>query len=62
MISNYFGSTSRYTSGFGERYVYWGVKRRTNIQARQELIQEVNPLIEKMNLKVPAPLKGRKYL
>jgi 1,2-phenylacetyl-CoA epoxidase catalytic subunit len=38
------------------------LKRRTNAQARQEFIQEVNPLIEKMSLKVPDPLKGRKYL
>jgi ring-1,2-phenylacetyl-CoA epoxidase subunit PaaA len=45
-----------------ERYIYWGLKRRTNTQARQEFIQEVNPLIEKMSLKVPDPLKGRKYL
>lgn len=44
------------------RYVYWGLKRRTNAQARQEFIQEVNPLIEKMGLKIPDPLKGRKYL
>jgi ring-1,2-phenylacetyl-CoA epoxidase subunit PaaA len=45
-----------------QRYIYWGLKRRTNAQARQEFIQEVNPLIEKMSLKVPDPLKGRKYL
>src|SRR5918996_1021222 len=30
------------------RYLYWGLKRRTNAQAREEFIQEVNPLIEKM--------------
>ena len=45
-----------------QRYIYWGLKRRTNAQARQEFIQEVNPLIEKIGLKVPDPLKGRKYL
>lgn len=45
-----------------ERYIYWGLKHRTNAQAREEFIQEVNPLIEKMRLKVPDPLKGRKYL
>ena len=44
------------------RYIYWGLKRRTNAQARQEFIQEVNPLIEKMSLTVPDPLKGRMYL
>lgn len=41
-----------------ERYIYWGLKRRTNAQAREEFIQEVNPLVEKMSLKVPDPLKG----
>lgn len=45
-----------------QRYVFWGLKRRTNAQARQEFMQEVNPLIEKMALKVPDPLEGRKYL
>jgi ring-1,2-phenylacetyl-CoA epoxidase subunit PaaA len=45
-----------------ERYVYWGIKRRTNVQAREEYIQEVNPLIVNMGLQVPDPLKGRKFL
>ncbi len=45
-----------------ERYIYWGLKRRTNAHARQEFIEEVNPLIDKMGLKIPDPLKGRKYL
>jgi ring-1,2-phenylacetyl-CoA epoxidase subunit PaaA len=45
-----------------QRYVYWGLKRRTNAQAREEFIQEVNPLIEKIGLKIPDPLKGRQYL
>ncbi|TMA12823.1 MAG: hypothetical protein E6J89_03520 [Deltaproteobacteria bacterium] len=45
-----------------QRYVFWGLKRRTNAQARQEFMQEVNPLIEKMGLKIPDPLAGRKYL
>jgi ring-1,2-phenylacetyl-CoA epoxidase subunit PaaA len=45
-----------------ERFVYWGIKRRTNAQAREEYIGEVNPLIESMGLQVPDPLKGRKYL
>lgn len=37
-------------------------KRRTNAQARQEYIREVNPLIVNMGLQLPDPLKGRKYL
>jgi ring-1,2-phenylacetyl-CoA epoxidase subunit PaaA len=45
-----------------ERYVYWGLKQRTNEQAREEYIKEVNPLIEQMDLTVPDPLKGRLYL
>jgi 1,2-phenylacetyl-CoA epoxidase catalytic subunit len=45
-----------------QRYLYWGLKRRTNAQAREEFIQEVNPLIEKIGLKIPDPLNGRQYL
>jgi ring-1,2-phenylacetyl-CoA epoxidase subunit PaaA len=45
-----------------ERYRYWGLKRRTNEEAREQFIAEVNPLIEAMGLQVPDPLKGRKYL
>lgn len=45
-----------------ERYCYWGLKRRSNAQARGEYMREVNPLIEKMGLRVPDPNKGRLYL
>jgi 1,2-phenylacetyl-CoA epoxidase catalytic subunit len=45
-----------------ERYCHWGIKRRSNAEARAQYIKEVNPLIESMGLKVPDPLKGRKYL
>jgi ring-1,2-phenylacetyl-CoA epoxidase subunit PaaA len=45
-----------------QRYIFWGLKRRTNAQAREEFIREVNPLIEKIGLTVPDPLKGRGYL
>jgi 1,2-phenylacetyl-CoA epoxidase catalytic subunit len=38
------------------------LKRRSNEQARQDYINEVNPILEKMGLKVPDPLKGRRYL
>lgn len=44
-----------------ERFRYWGLKRRTNAQAREDYIKEINPLIEQMGLKVPDPLSGRKY-
>lgn len=45
-----------------ERYLYWGLKQRTNDEARQQYMAEVNPLIAKMGLEVPDPLAGRKYL
>jgi ring-1,2-phenylacetyl-CoA epoxidase subunit PaaA len=45
-----------------ERYHAWGLKRRTNAEARQQYQAEVNPLIEQMGLQVPDPLANRKYL
>jgi ring-1,2-phenylacetyl-CoA epoxidase subunit PaaA len=45
-----------------QRYIHWGLKRRSNTQAREEFIREVNPLIEKIGLQVPDPLQGRQYL
>jgi ring-1,2-phenylacetyl-CoA epoxidase subunit PaaA len=44
------------------RYIYWGLKRRTNAEAREQYVREVNPLIEKIGLNVPDPLKGRQYV
>jgi ring-1,2-phenylacetyl-CoA epoxidase subunit PaaA len=44
-----------------ERYRHWGLKRRTNAQARDEYIREVNPLIENMGLRVPDPMAGRQF-
>jgi ring-1,2-phenylacetyl-CoA epoxidase subunit PaaA len=45
-----------------ERYRYWGLKRRTNGEARAQYMAEINPLIESMGLTVPDPMAGRKYL
>ena len=45
-----------------ERYCYWGIKRRTNAQAREAYVKEVKPLIEEMGLRVPEPNQGRLYL
>ncbi|MGH7928137.1 MAG: Phenylacetic acid catabolic protein [Candidatus Binatia bacterium] len=45
-----------------QRYIYWGLKHRTNAQARQEFVAEIDPLIEKLGLQIPDPLKDRKYL
>ena len=36
-----------------KRYRFWGLKRRSNEQARKEYIAEVNPLIVKLGLQVP---------
>ncbi len=44
-----------------ERYCYWGIKRRTNAQAREAYMKEVRPLIEEMGLQVPDPNQGRLY-
>lgn len=45
-----------------ERYRYWGLKRRTNEQAREDYINEVNPILLSLGLKIPDPLKGRRYI
>lgn len=45
-----------------ERFMYWGLKRRTNDEGRQQYMAEVKPLIEAMGLQVPDPTKNRKYL
>jgi ring-1,2-phenylacetyl-CoA epoxidase subunit PaaA len=44
------------------RYCHWGLKRRSNSQARWEFKKEVDPLIQQMGLEVPDPVTGRKYL
>jgi ring-1,2-phenylacetyl-CoA epoxidase subunit PaaA len=53
-----FGNSDSWRSG---RFRYWGIKRRSNEQAREEYIAEVNPLIEKAGLQVPDPNEGRLY-
>jgi len=45
-----------------ERYRYWGLKRRSNEQARQDYINEVGPILTQMGLKVPDANKGRHYM
>lgn len=44
------------------RYCNWGLKRRSNTQARWEFKKEVDPLIQQMGLAVPDPIAGRQYL
>ncbi|MBI2324042.1 MAG: phenylacetate-CoA oxygenase subunit PaaI [Chloroflexi bacterium] len=45
-----------------ERYIEWGLKRRTNEEARRQYIAEVEPQIAALGLAVPDRLEGRKYL
>jgi len=44
-----------------ERFVYWGIKKRTNEEARRDYLNEVNPLIEGMGLQIPDAKAGRHY-
>ena len=44
------------------RFCHWGLKRRSNSQARWEFKKEVDPLIQSMGLSVPDPVQGRNYL
>ncbi len=54
-----FGSS---TSRRSERYRHWGIKRRTNAEAREAYIREVTPLIQAMGLTVPDPTVGRQFM
>jgi ring-1,2-phenylacetyl-CoA epoxidase subunit PaaA len=54
-----FGNSGSWRS---ERFREWGIKRRSNAQAREEYMAEVNPLIEQMGLTIPDPLEGRLYV
>ncbi len=44
------------------RCCYWGLKRRTNSQARWEFRKEVDPIIQNIGLQVPDPVTGRRFL
>jgi ring-1,2-phenylacetyl-CoA epoxidase subunit PaaA len=44
------------------RYCHWGLKRRSNTQARSDFKKEVDPIIQEMGLTVPDPVTGRQYL
>jgi ring-1,2-phenylacetyl-CoA epoxidase subunit PaaA len=45
-----------------EEYVHWGIKKRTNEQARTQYRAEAVKLIEQFGLKEPDPLKDRRFL
>ena len=44
-----------------ERYIHWGLKRRTNGEQRAQFAAEVAPLIAKMGLEQPDPEVGRQF-
>ena len=54
-----FGVTGSKTS---EKYLNWGIKRRTNEEGRTEYRAEMQKVIEQFGLKEPDPLKGRHFL
>lgn len=45
-----------------ERYIEWGLKQRTNEEARRRYIAEVEPQIAALGLRVPDRIEGRRYL
>ena len=53
-----FGNSKSYRS---ERYMHWGLKRRTNAEARALYKEEIDGLLKKMDLEIPDPNKGRLY-
>ena len=53
-----FGNSKSYRS---ERYMHWGLKRRTNAEARAIYKEEIDGLLKKMDLEIPDPNKGRLY-
>jgi ring-1,2-phenylacetyl-CoA epoxidase subunit PaaA len=45
-----------------DRYRYWGLKRRSNEQARRDYMNEVDPVLRRIGLTVPDPNQGRHYM
>ena len=45
-----------------ERFIEWGLKRRTNEEARRDYIAEVRPIVDGMGLVVPDEEYDRHYL
>jgi len=52
----------RSNSKRSDRYRHWGLKRRSNEEARNQYIEEVKSVVEQWGLKVPDPNKGRLYM
>ena len=53
-----FGNSKSYRS---ERYMHWGLKRRTNAEARALYKEEIDGLLRNMDLEIPDPNQGRLY-
>ncbi|MBI3940632.1 MAG: phenylacetate-CoA oxygenase subunit PaaI [Acidobacteria bacterium] len=45
-----------------EEFKEWGIKRRTNVEARTEYMAEAREVISGLGLKEPDPLRNRRYL
>ncbi len=52
----------RSASRRSERYLYWGLKRRPNAEAREAYVAEVTPVLAELGLDLPDPEKDRAYL
>lgn len=53
-----FGNSKSYRS---ERYMHWGLKRRSNAEARAQYKDEIDTLLTKLGLTIPDPNLGRLY-
>ena len=45
-----------------ERFIYWGLKRRTNAEAREQYAAEVAGVLSELGLKMPDPEKDRAFV
>jgi ring-1,2-phenylacetyl-CoA epoxidase subunit PaaA len=45
-----------------ERYMHWGIKKRTNEELRQAWLDAVTPLLTEYGLQIPDPTVGRTYM
>ena len=52
----------RSNSARDERYIEWGLKKRTNGKMREDYSAEMDPKIAALGLVIPNKLEGRKYL
>jgi ring-1,2-phenylacetyl-CoA epoxidase subunit PaaA len=45
-----------------DSFIRWGLRKRTNEQMRQDFIQEINPILNALGLKIPDPKANRRFL